>query len=139
MNAERTQVIQECARGALVGELTFPEIVAKLAEIGVERYHADYSRQEITYYLPDGDSLVIATHHPSHPTAAEFSASAVEAAVRQSQRNEHTYLDFVRKTMSAGCVGYFVQITGRRVIYFGRTGESHVEHFPPASVNATTT
>jgi uncharacterized protein YbcV (DUF1398 family) len=52
--------------------------------------------------------------------------------VRQSQRNEHTYLDFIRKTMAAGCVGYFVQITGRRAIYFGRNGESHVELFPTA-------
>ncbi|HBL47183.1 MAG TPA: DUF1398 domain-containing protein, partial [Planctomycetaceae bacterium] len=81
MNAENTQVIQQCTREALAGELTFPEILGKLAHIGIERYHADYSRQEITYYLPDGDSVVIATPHPSHPTATEFSAPAVEAAV----------------------------------------------------------
>jgi uncharacterized protein YbcV (DUF1398 family) len=139
MNTEQTQVIQGCTRGALTGELTFPEIVGRLAQISVERYHADYSRQEITYYFPDGDSLLVAAPHPFHATAAEFSTSAVEAAVRQSQRNEHTYLDFIRKTTAAGCVGYFVQIAGRRVIYFGRNGESHVEHFPPAPVNATTT
>jgi uncharacterized protein YbcV (DUF1398 family) len=139
MNTEMAWVIQECAEGALSGDLTFPEIVGKLAEIGIERYHADYSRQEITYYFPDGDSLVVASPHPSHATAVEFSASSVEAAVRQSQRNEHSYLDFIRKTMAAGCVGYFVQITGRRVIYFGRNGESHVEHFPSVPVNATAT
>lgn len=139
MNAEQTRVTQGCAQGALTGEIAFPEIVGRLAQIGVERYHADYSRQEITYYLADGDSLVVATHHPFHAMATEFLASAVESAVRQSQRNEHTYLDFIRKTMAAGCVGYFVQITGRRVIYFGRDGESHVEHFPPAPVNATAT
>ena len=139
MNAEQTQVIQACAQGALTGEINFPEIVGRLAQIGVERYHADYSRRESTYYLPDGNSLVVAMPHASHATAAEFSASAVEAAVRQSQRNEHSYLDFIRKTMTAGCVGYFVQITGRRVIYFGRNGESHVEHFPPAPINALAT
>lgn len=133
MNAEQTQVLQGCAQGALTGELTFPEIIQRLALVGVERYHADYSRQEITYYLPNGDSLVAATPHPHHLAAIEFSPSAVEAAVRQSQRNEHTYLDFIRKTMAAGCVGYFVQINGRHVIYFGRNGESHVEHFPPQS------
>jgi uncharacterized protein YbcV (DUF1398 family) len=133
MNAEQTQVMQGCALGSLSGKLTFPEVVGRLAAIGVERYHADYSRQEITYYLPDGDSLVVAAPHPSHATAREFSSAAVEEAVRQSQRNEHTYADFIRKTMAAGCVGYFVQITGQRVIYFGRNGESHVELFPPAS------
>ena len=132
MNADQTQVVQECVNGALSGKLNFPEIVGRLAQIGVERYHADYSRGEITYYLPDGDSLVVATPHASHATTLEFSSSAVEAAVRQSQRNEHTYPDFIRKTMAAGCVGYFVQITGRRAIYFGRNGEIHIEHFPPA-------
>jgi len=139
MNAEQTQVIQGCAKGALSAEITFPEIVDRLAQIGVERYHADYSRREITYSMADGDSLVVATRHPSHAMVVEFTASAVEAAVRQSQRNEHTYLDFIRKTMAAGCVGYFVQITGRRVIYFGRNGESHVEHFPPLPDNADAT
>lgn len=136
MNTEHTQVLQECAQGAWTGKFTFPEIIGKLAEIGVERYHADYSRQEITYYFPNGESLVVAIPHPAHETAAEFSPSAVEAAVRQSQRNEHTYPDFIRKTMTAGCVGYFVQITGRRVLYFGRKGECHVEHFPPAPVDS---
>lgn len=139
MNAEQKHIIQACVQGALSGEVTFPEIVRTLTEIGVERYHADYSRQENTYYLADGDSLVVAAPHPTHAMAVEFSASAVEAAVRQSQRNEHTYQDFIRKTMAAGCVGYFVQITGRCVIYFGRNGESHVEHFPPTPINATAT
>ncbi|MFO1043965.1 MAG: DUF1398 family protein [Planctomycetaceae bacterium] len=139
MNAEQTQVIQRCANGALNGEITFPEIVSRLAQIGVERYHADYSRCEITYYMADGDSLVVATPHPPHATATEFSALAVEAAVRQSQKNEHTYLDFIRKTMAAGCVGYFVQISGRRVVYFGRSGECHVEHFPSSPADLTTT
>ncbi len=134
MNPQQAQVINECVRGSLAGELTFPQVVGRLAASGVERYHADYSRQEITYYLPDGDSLVVAAPHEPHATAAAFSAPGVEAAVRQSQRDEHTYADFVRKTMAAGCVGYFVQISGQRVIYFGRHGESHTEHFPPAPV-----
>ncbi|MGV3605930.1 MAG: DUF1398 domain-containing protein [Planctomycetaceae bacterium] len=138
MNAEQVKIIERCSQGSLQGTLAFPQIIEHLSNIGVERYHADYSRQEITYYLADGDSLVVATPHPSHQVATEFSAPAVEAAVRQSQRNEHTYLDFLQKTMAAGCVGYFVQITGRRVIYFGRTGESHVEYFPSAPASTTT-
>lgn len=37
MNAEQTQVIQGCVQGALSGAVSFPEIVGRLAEIGVER------------------------------------------------------------------------------------------------------
>ena len=41
--------------------------------------------------------------------------------------------------MPAGCVGYFVQITGRRIMFSGRSGEIHIEHSPPVPVNTTTT
>ena len=123
----------ECVRMSGAGEIDFPEVVRRLSALEVERYHADYNRQEITLYLADGDSCVFPSHHEAMPVAADFSAAGVAAAVRQSQRGEHTYRDFVRKTMAAGCVGYFVQITGRRAIYFGRTGDNHVEHFPPAA------
>ncbi|MFO0947063.1 MAG: DUF1398 family protein [Planctomycetota bacterium] len=133
MNQEQVSVAMECSQGAWSGRLTFPEIVRRLSEAGFERYHADYSRQEITYYLTNGDSQLVSSPHERADTGTEFSASAVESAVRQSQRNEHTYADFVKKTMAAGCVGYFVQITGQRAIYFGRKGECHVEHFPPAA------
>lgn len=135
MNPDRNVVLQACASGSLSGQMTFPQIVGRLIELGVERYHADYSRQEITYYFPDGDSVAVPTPHAPQPTGSTFSAGDVEAAIRQSQRNEHSYVDFIRKTMAAGCVGYFVQIAGRRAIYFGRNGESHVEPFPaPATV-----
>jgi uncharacterized protein YbcV (DUF1398 family) len=130
MNSEVAAKLQETVALSLAAKVTFPEVVGRLIECGVERYHTDYSRQETTYYLADGDSAVVSTPHPPHQVGEEFSAAAVEAAIRQSQRNEHTYADFVQKTMAAGCVGYFVQITGRRAIYFGRKGESHVELFP---------
>ena len=135
MTTDQALTMHATVRGSFTGEMTFPEIVGRLSEIGVERYHADYCRQEKTFYLPDGQSLVVSVPWGPYPMAKEFTASAVEAAVRQSQRGEHSYLDFVRKTMAAGCVGYFVQITGRRAIYFGRNGESHVELFPPAPVD----
>lgn len=130
MNEAQIQAMQDCAAGSISGALTFPEIVGRLIDVGVERYHADYSRQEVTFYLPNGDSHVVALPHMPVETGMVFEAEQVAVAVRQSQANEHTYLDFVRKTMVAGCIGYFVQIVGRRVIYFGRNGESHVELFP---------
>lgn len=132
MDSERTMVMHECAQGSLQGTLTFPEVVRKLAGIGVERYHTDYSRQEVTYYFPDGDSFVASLPHPPQATAATFSAAAVEAAIREIQRGEIQYGEFVRKTMAAGCVGYFVQIGGRRALYFGRHSETHLELFPAA-------
>lgn len=130
MNAELIQVVEHCLRASISGEMAFPQIIGRLAEAGVERYHTDYSRREVTYYFADGNSHVAQMPIQVYPTSKKFSAADVEGAVRQSQRGEHGYVEFVRKSMAAGCVGYFVQIAGKRVIYFGRNGETHVELFP---------
>jgi uncharacterized protein YbcV (DUF1398 family) len=130
MNQERILGVYAAVRASATGEIAFPQIIARLAELGVERYHADYTRLEKTFYFADGQSIVTNLPHGEQPIGQDFSAAAVESAVRQSQRNEHTYADFIRKTMAAGCVGYFVHITGRHALYFGRKGEMHLEPFP---------
>lgn len=81
MELSTTRTIQESASLSLAGHLTFPDLLRRLSHVGVERYHADYSRQEITYYLATGESVVVPANHPSHPTGKTFDASAVAVAV----------------------------------------------------------
>ena len=100
---------------------------------GMERYHVDYSRKETTYHTPDGRPCVVPMTHVDVPIAAAFSAAQIEASVRQSQHGEIMYPQFTRQALGAGCVGYFVQITGKCVQYFGRNGEVHTEWFPGAT------
>lgn len=126
-------VMKDCKEQSLAGTMTFPDVVARLRGAGVERYHVDYSRDEITYYFPCGGSHVLPMGLPRDPIAVEFDAAAVAAAVRGAQLGELVYPEFSRNVMAAGCVGYFAQLAGRRVLYFGRDGESHVEHFPPGN------
>jgi len=137
MNSELIDTLEHCSKASFTGELTFPEIVERLAGIGVERYHADYSRGEKTYYFANGDSHIVAMPELTHSISQEFRSDDVIAAIKQSQRNEHTYAEFIEKTMRAGCVGYFVQITGMRAIYFGRQGEIHTELFPAKVTSQT--
>jgi len=64
--------------------------------------------------------------------APVFDASVVADAVREAQTQApgYTYRGFCKKVKAAGCAGYMVSFLGKRVVYFGRTGETHVEHFP---------
>jgi uncharacterized protein YbcV (DUF1398 family) len=104
----------------------------QLAKAGVERYHQDFLRSERTYYLPDGESEVVRNDRIETTPAQTFSAQGVEAAVRAAQAGAIKYKQFCRQVMEAGCVGYLVSLAGRRVVYYGRTGDMHVEHFPGA-------
>lgn len=122
--------IEECARASHAGTTSFGAVVAKLIDLGVESYHADYRRGETTYYLPGGASHTVPLHTPEPAPAEVFRAEAIREAVGGAQRGEVNYPEFVRRTMAAGCVGYWVWLAGRHVVYHGRRGEAYVEPFP---------
>ena len=132
MNTRLEQVAQTCLEGAETGAMTFPQIVGTLMQEGFESYAIDFRRSSATYYLPEGDSVVLPTHRGEVPIAGAFDGATVREAVREAQQlvPGYTYAGFCTKVMAAGCAGYIVSFLGRRVVYFGRTAETHVEHFP---------
>ena len=64
--------------------------------------------------------------------AAAFDGAELARLIRWAQTNgpDYTYAAFCDRVTAAGCAGYLVSLPGRRVVYFGRTAETHVEHFP---------
>ena len=132
MNPHIQSVVAGCTDGSEDGSLSFPEVLSRLAAIGVEGYFADLRRFRKTYYLPEGESIDTSATRLAVPVSERFDAASVESAVRESQAGTHSYEDFCRKVMAAGCCGYVVSLLGERVLYFGRTGETHVEYFPGA-------
>jgi uncharacterized protein YbcV (DUF1398 family) len=131
MNAQVKSVVEACSRGSEDDTLKFPQQLVKLAEVGVEGYYADLRRSTRTYYLPNGETIEVPSAKVDVPVSSSFDPFSVEAAVRQSQADLHTYQQFCKKIMAAGCASYVVSLLGRRVVYLGRTAEAHVEHFPP--------
>jgi len=132
MDAERISIAKACQEGAHDNSLSFPEFVGKLIAAGFEGYTVDYRRNAQAFYLPDGDSVVLEMHPYAGSVAANFDAAEVERLVRWAQANpaDYRYVAFCQKVKAAGCAGYLVSFLGRRVVYFGRTAETHVEHFP---------
>jgi uncharacterized protein YbcV (DUF1398 family) len=131
MDEATRRIVTDVTRDSDEERSTFPEVVGRLIAAGVERYHMDMVRSERVFYMPDGTSESVSTDkYP--PAAQSFLAKEVDAAVRAIQGGEIQYLEFCRRITQAGCVGYHVFIAGKRVVYYGRTGEQHVEYFPGA-------
>jgi uncharacterized protein YbcV (DUF1398 family) len=112
--------------------MTFPQVVMALMQAGVERYHTDLCRAEKIYYLPDGRSYLVGAEAVHGTPSQHFSADGVAAAVHTIQAGKLSYAQFCEAIVAAGCVGYIVSLAGRRAVYYGRTGETYVEPFPPA-------
>jgi uncharacterized protein YbcV (DUF1398 family) len=132
MDAERIRIAETCLNSAHAGSLSFPEIVGRLIAAGFEGYQVDYRGNSQTFYLPDGDSVTMEMHASAGNVAADFDATEVERLVRWAQANpaDYSYVAFCEKVKAAGCAGYLVSFLGRRVVYFGRTAQTHVEYFP---------
>jgi len=132
MDAERISIAETCLHAAHNSSLSFPEIVGKLIDAGFEGYMVDYRRNSQSYYLPDGDNLTMDMQPSAGGVAEVFDAAEIERLVGWAQANpaDYSYVAFSEKVKDAGCAGYLVSFLGRRVVYFGRTAETHVEHFP---------
>jgi len=134
MNTDQNICAQQCLEAAENDTMTFPEIVGKLMVAGFESYAIDLRRSLAIYYLSSGESIELQTHNDDLTVAASFDTAALQAAIHQAQTlvPGYSYKGFCRKAKAAGCAGYLVSFLGRRAVYFGRTGETHVELFPSA-------
>lgn len=131
MNANWLDVARATLQGSESGKMTFPESVRMLMEAGFDGYAVDFRRSTRTYYLPDGEAIELETE-PTKPVAARFDVALIKQALHEAQAlvPGYTYKGFCGKVAGAGCAGYLVSLVGKRVLYYGRTGESHTEYFP---------
>lgn len=132
MKNDPKSIAQKCMESAYGGTMSFPEIVNVLIKNGFESYHVDYLRGTMTYYLAEGGDIELAFPQREDFVAREFNAAIVQAAIKEAQQQVagYSYKSFCKKVTAAGCAGYIVSFPGKRVVYFGRSAEMHVEHFP---------
>lgn len=125
--------IHEMALASLAGNLPFLEIVGNLLAEGVEYYHVDYVKLQFSFYGAEGGVVVAPLMIEHLPViASEFNTDALRAAIVDSQRHGQKFPRFCARAMEAGVQSYYAFLRGKRVTYFGRTGDQHVEWFPGA-------
>jgi uncharacterized protein YbcV (DUF1398 family) len=127
-----TQVMREVSIETQEGRMTFPQVVGRLLDAGVESYLVDFAAGRKTYYLASGETHSETMILKLDPVAGEFSGEGVVAAIRGAQADTVRYPEFVKRATAAGVIGYWAFLAGKKVIYLGRKGEMHVEEFPKA-------
>jgi uncharacterized protein YbcV (DUF1398 family) len=125
-----TRQIHEINVATQEGKMTFPQVVQQFLALGVESYFVDFAAARKTCYFADGATHTEPMILQPGPIAAEWSGSGLVAAIRGAQADTIRYPEFVRRATAAGVIAYWAFLTGRRVVYFGRQGEQHVEEFP---------
>jgi uncharacterized protein YbcV (DUF1398 family) len=133
-----SKIVAEAARATLDGSIPFPEVVRRLVETGVEYYRVDYVMLEKTYYSASGEVIRTPISYEGLPSVAgEFNVEALCAAILDSQENGQHYRDFTKRAINAGVQSYIAFLRGKRVVYWGRDGDQHIEWFPGAKPQNT--
>ena len=132
MNEHQKQIITQCKQGAENNTMDFPEIVMTLIQAGFDRYIVDFCTSTATYYLPNGDCVTLDFQRIETSIPETVDVDAIKKAIyaAQTKAENYSYKWFCESVMNAGCTHYLVSFVGKRVVYFGRTGDVHVEHFP---------
>jgi len=128
-----SKIVAEAARATLDGSIPFPEVVRRLIETGVECYHVDYVALQKTFYSASGEIIRTTINYEGlPPVATDFNLDSLRAAIFDSQQNGQQYREFSKRAMNAGVQGYIAFLRGKRVTYWGRSGDQHTEWFPGA-------
>lgn len=127
-----TDTIQKVLAESQAGKVTFPEVVGRLLQLGVESYFVDFAAGSETLYFTSGETHLEKMPLEIGPVAPQFSSEGIQAAIRGAQADTIRYPEFVKRSTAAGVIGYWAFLTGKKVVYFGRRGESHTEWFPGA-------
>ena len=117
-------------KGALDGSINFPTAINILMEHDVEAYHVDLIRQEKTFFLANGQSHRENFILPLLEIQLAFNHDGVIQAIKDAQASKGTYIEFLQQIAHAGSNYYIVYISRKKVIYFGRKGDFHIENFP---------
>lgn len=127
---QQRDIIQQVFEQSNTGSIHFGQVIQQLITAQVESYFVDYRRGESTYYLSNGDTVRHSFDTHPEQIAQTFDGLQVKAAIIGAQSGKVMYPEFKQLTYAAGCIGYFVWISGKKVDYLGRNGEVHTEHFP---------
>ena len=125
-------VLKEVVQNTIDAKVIFPQVVATCLNEGVESYHVDLIRNEFRFYNAQSENLVVGNGLKAERANDNFSTESVVAAIRAVQAGEIKYKEFISRILAAGCVYYIAYLAGKKVVYFGRKGESHTENFPQA-------
>lgn len=79
--------------------------------------------------VQQGTPLVKGTHE-----IPKFDRQALINAIRTDQEGRSTFPEFLQSAWKAGVVGYDADFTGRKVTYYGASGESYLEEYPAVEV-----
>lgn len=109
----------------------FPVLAEVLRKSGVRMNRWTLPSCQAVYMMEEGS--VVQQGSPivaNKESVPRFDRTALIKALRDDQEGRSKFPEFLTHVWKAGVVGYDVDLTARKVTYFGVNGESYIEEYP---------
>jgi len=132
MDDNKEAIARTCLARAESNTASSTQMTKMLIGAGFEGYITDLRRGVVTYYLPSGESVQVNSSKKPALVDASFNVGLLQEAILWAGNpgHDYTYKGFCDRIADAGCAGYIVSYPGKRIVFFGRTAETHAEDFP---------
>lgn len=132
---ERLIEAQKYAMSIRPKEGGFPVLAEVLRQAGVQINRWSLPSCQSVYLMKEGSiAQQGAPLFNGVQEVPKFDREALIRALRTDQKGLSTFSEFLLAVWKAGVIGYDVDLTGRKVIYYGVLGESYMEEYPAVEV-----
>ncbi|NUM59869.1 MAG: DUF1398 family protein [Bdellovibrionaceae bacterium] len=113
----------------------FPFVAEVLRQAGVQINRWSLPACQSVYLMKEGAvvqqgiPLVTGTHE-----IPKFDRDVLITAIRSDQEGRSSFSEFLMAAWNAGVVGYDVDLSARKVTYYGSSGEIYMEEYPAVEV-----
>lgn len=125
MNSNTKRVIEHCSNALNRGGTHLAQVIDQLGMVGIESCHVDYRIPALIFYDTEGDSYSLPLPSSGESIANRFDHSALQHALEAEHSGGLDFPAFTRRTLAAGCVGFFLWLEGWHATFLGRHGEIH--------------
>lgn len=126
-----TNLIKQVHKKFTNNTLSFPDGIMQLIQAGVQFQYIDLIQLVTISYSVNNDYLIDnMVFDEKIYVESNFDIDIIQKAIRLSQEENLPFIEFCKMAAQAGCIGYHIFIYGKKVVYYGREGQSHIEFFP---------
>lgn len=126
-----TENFKDTSDFSFTSKMPFSSLVTTLEKMGVESYRVDMAEKSTCYHMLNGE-VMSESFHFYGDIAQDFDDGEVRSAIFDIKNNHLEHQEFLKRIMNAGITSYTIFIKGRKIIFYGRNGDSYLENFPPA-------
>ncbi|MBS0357809.1 MAG: hypothetical protein JSS53_00850 [Proteobacteria bacterium] len=133
---EMQNTIRRLQNDCLAQKITFEQMAAELATMGIVRQHYDCITDELSFYSKEQlvfsgkfEGLEKTKENGPWVLGEHLNVNALEEAIKQVDQRESSTIKFYQKICAAGVVFCLVFLQKKNIYYFDQYGEYYLENY----------